>query len=421
MQPSVSPKSLVLVVDDLSDSRLLMRCSLVAGGYEVVEASGGAEALRLLGTMHPDVMLVDVCMPIMGGLELCRAVKAKRETRQLPLILVSAAVDREAVARGFAAGAVDFLAKPFRGEELCARVAVHAELNRARRDLEDSHARLAALNHEKDLMFGMAAHDLRGPITVIMGFAENALAHMPEGTARPERTALEVILRESEQMNHFLGTILDLNALERGGHQLRLRDTDLGAAAEAATKRAEPAAARKSIVLRAVVAGGGMRVRADASGLRRILDNLISNAVKFTPAGGRVMVRVVEAEGEAQCLVCDTGPGLTAEDREQAFSKFATLSAKPTAGEKSTGLGLAICRALAEGMGGRTWCGNNPEGGAYFGVSIPAGGAGVAQVEAPALAVGQTLAVGQAVAAGQADSGLSVSPFPHLLGKQAGG
>lgn len=321
MQTASTEKPLVLVVDDSPDSRLLLRWTLTTSGYEVMEAANGAEALGLLRSARPDVVLLDVCMPDMNGYEVCRAIKADAATRQLPLILVSAVADKHAIADGFAVGAVDYLAKPFRGEELCARVAVHVELGRARRELEESHARLAALNHEKNLMFGMAAHDLRGPIAVIMGFAENALAQLPESGPRPERHALEVILRETGQMEHFLGTLLDLNALESGGQQLKLRRTQLGAVAQEAVQRAEPAAARKSIALHLSTADA-TTVQADGHGLRRILDNLISNAVKFTPAGGRVWVRVVETEQEVQCLIADTGPGLTSEDRERAFTRL---------------------------------------------------------------------------------------------------
>lgn len=404
MHTPVPVKTVVLVVDDLVDSRFLMRCSLLANGYEVVEAASGREALALVPVVNPDVVVLDVCMPGMSGFEVCRAIRTQPETCKLPLILVSAAADRSAIALGFAAGAVDFLSKPFRAEELCARVAVHAELNRARRELEESHARLAELNREKDLMFGMAAHDLRGPIAVIMGFAENALEQMRGAESRPERQALEVIHRESEHMENFLGTLLDLNALERGGQRLKLRETDIQSAARSAVERAEPAASRKSLTLRLVVAEGPYVVRADVSGVRRILDNLISNALKFTPSGGRVTVRVSEHEREVQCVVVDSGPGLTSEDMERVFTRFARLSARPTAGEKSTGLGLAICRALAEGMGGRTWCGNNPEGGAFFGFAIP-----VPPSDAPEASASPFVGLGVDGA------GYSVSPFPHLL------
>jgi signal transduction histidine kinase len=394
----------VLVVDDARDSRFLIRCALVAAGFQVVEASDGQEALELLSRVRFDVVLLDVCMPGMTGYEVCRELKANEATRKLPVILMSAVADRHAIAQGFAVGGVDYLAKPFRGEELCARVAVHAELNRARRELEESHARLASLNREKDQMFGMAAHDLRGPISVIMGFAEHAMKLLDEGDTRPNRHALEVIRHEAEQMNHFLATLLDLNDLERGGVALRLRDQDLVTSCRQAVGRAGPQATGKNIGLWLACAEDALVVRADRSGLRRLLDNLISNAVKFTPAGGRVTIRVQRNDNEAQCVVADTGPGLTPEDMELAFTRFARLTAKPTAGEKSTGLGLAICRALTEGMGGRIWCGNNPEGGAFFAFSLP-----VSSTATPAVSV----AAGSQ--SGLLGDALSTSPFPHLL------
>lgn len=392
----------VLIVDDRSDSRFLIRHSLKTEKYEVMEASGGEEALRILESVHPDVILLDVCMPGMSGYEVCRVLKSRPATCKIPLILVSALSDRAALAQGFAAGAVDYLAKPVRPEELCARVAVHVELNRARRELEESHARLAALNQEKDMMFGMAAHDLRGPLAVITGFAESML-DQPAGT--DARQTLEAIAREARHMEDFLGTLLDLEALERGGTGLKARTINIGVEAKQAVERAGPLAARKDLTLRFEASGGPSRALADENAVRRILDNLVSNAVKFTPPGGRISVRVGEAVGEVQCLVLDSGPGLTPRDLERVFTRFARLSARPTGGEKSTGLGLAICRALAEGMGGRTWCGNNTEGGgAYFAFSLPA------------VAMGWSATPWGAAAAAKP---ASASPFPHLLAGHA--
>lgn len=349
-----------------------MRCALAGCGFDVVEAGSGPEALGLLETVRPDVILLDVCMPGMSGLEVCRTLREREATRRPPVILVSAAADRQSIAEGFAAGAVDYQTKPFRAEELCARVSVHAQLGRARRELEASHARMAQLSREKDMMLGMVAHDLRGPLAVIMGFAENALSYPPGEAEGLARHALEVVMRETTQMNHFIGSLLDLNAFERGLPDLLMSPVNLVSEARAAVERAQREAARKGTELRlATPARPEQTVQADRPGLRRILDNFISNALKFTPSGGRVSVRLALSGREAQCQIHDTGPGLTADDQARAFGRFARLSAKPTAGEKSTGLGLAICRALAEGMGGRVWCANNPEGGATFAFALP--------------------------------------------------
>jgi two-component system, sensor histidine kinase and response regulator len=398
MQCPAPGKFVVLVVDDSSDGRLLARTCLTLAGYEVVEAASGEEALALAEHSVPDVMLLDVCMPGMDGFQVCTALRSNVATRALPVLLVSAASDRVAISKGFSAGAVDFLAKPFRAEELCARVAVHAELGRARRELEASYSRLAALTHEKDMMFGMAAHDMRGPLTVISGFVEHALSSLHGTEAPAVRQALEVTQREVQQMGHFLGSLLDLNALERGAPGLKSRTIDLMVEARDAVERAARAAKNKRIELHLESAGGPLRVKADRLGLRRILDNFISNAVKFTPAGGHVRLRFARNHDEAECYICDDGPGLTERDLLRVFCRFARLSAKPTGGEKSTGLGLAICRALAEGMDGRVWCGNNPEGGAFFAFALPA--------------VAQEVRGGTNVPFGRLES---EPPFPHLL------
>lgn len=404
MERPAPGKFVVLVVDDASDGRLLARACLTLAGYEVIEAAGGAEALALAERSPPDVMLLDVCMPGMDGFAVCTALRSREATRGLPVLMVSADSDRVAISKGFAVGAVDFLAKPFRAEELCARVAVHAELGRARRELETSYARLAALTHEKDLMFGMAAHDLRGPLSVISGFVEHALASLGGVQEPVARQALEVTQREVQQMEHFLGSLLDLNALERGAPGLKSRPIDLLSEARAALERAARAATSKRIDLRIEHPGGPLRVQADHLGLRRILDNFISNAVKFTPEGGKVRLKFARNYDEGECYICDDGPGLTEQDLLRVFGRFARLSAKPTGGEKSTGLGLAICRALAEGMDGRVWCGNNAEGGAFFAFSLPA--------------VAVETRGGTNVPFGNLES---APPFPHLLAEPKAG
>ncbi len=366
------PKPTILVVDDSPDTRVIIKATLVAGGFEAMVAADGAEALRLLESLLPDVILLDVVMEGLNGFEVCQRLRAMSRTHAIPVILMSALSDRDVVANAFASGAVDFLAKPFRGEELCARVAVHAELNRARRELEESHARLAELNAEKDQMFGVAAHDLRGPLTAILGFADHALSAPGHPEAALERHALEVVSREARQMNHYLEQLLDLNALERGGVSMRPRVLDLREMVRAAVERHAPRALQKNISLRQEASDESrIHVRADSNFLRQVLDNYLSNALKFTPHGGTVRVRVAQRDGEAHVTVNDSGPGLSGEDMASAFKRFARLSARPTDGEKSTGLGLAICRALTGRMGGRVWCGNHPGGGACFGLALP--------------------------------------------------
>jgi len=375
-------KPLVLVVDDVPENRQIIKDTLCAGGFDVVIEASGSDALRLLESVLPDVVLLDAYMDELSGFDVCQRLRAAPRTHALPVILMSSLADRDVVAKAFAAGAVDFLAKPFRGEELCARVMVHAELNRARCELEESHARLAELNAEKDRMFGVAAHDLRGPLTAILGFAEHALISSEHPEAAIERHALEVVRREALQMNHYLEQLLDLNAFELGGVSMRPRLLDLPEMVRAAVERHVHGARLKDIALsHDAVAELHLHVRADPFFLRQILDNFLSNALKFTPLGGSVRVRVVERDGEAHVSFIDSGPGLSSEDQASVFKRFARLSALPTGGEKSTGLGLAICRALSTRMDGRVWCGNHPGGGACFGLALPTVPAALAAAE----------------------------------------
>ena len=372
--PKSSPgKYRVLVVDDRDDSRYLICACLRAGGFTVADLSEGKSVMDFVEREMPELIVLDVHMPEMDGFEVCRLLRSNPATCHVPVLLVTAAIDHQIVSTGFAAGAVDFVPKPFRPEELCARAKVHAELSRARRDLEQSHARLAELNREKDLMFRMVAHDLRGPISVIAGFSEHASRRETAKTDPVIRQAFEITMRETGQMDWILSGLQDLDGLERGAVRLVPRALDLAMEARRAVERASPAAEFKALDIRFINPMDRTVVRADESGVRRLLDNLISNALKFTQSGGCVRIRARHVGAEVECQVSDSGPGLSEEDMVRVFGRFARLSAQPTAGEKSTGLGLAICRALAESMGGRIWCGNNFEGGAYFTFALPVG------------------------------------------------
>jgi two-component system sensor histidine kinase/response regulator len=365
--------SLILVVDDVSKNLQVVGTLLRKENYRVVPATSGAQALERVRAELPDLILLDLMMPEMDGLEVCSKLKADPLTQRVPIIFLTASNEMEHLVKGFEAGAVDYITKPFNPPELLARVRTHLELKHARE-------RLREMNEEKNEFMGIAAHDLRNPLGAITGYAEmvrEELASLPsssgEAFARSIREATdctERIRQASQRMAEMVQNLLDANRIERGELKLKLAPTELIALAKGVIQNQRPRAIAKQQQLILRSAHEAISAVIDADVMVQILENLVSNAVKYSPPGKDIIVHLKLADGTVHLEVQDQGPGLSAEDQKKLFGKFARLSAKPTGGEHSTGLGLSIVKKMVEAMHGKVWCESEPGNGATFIVSL---------------------------------------------------
>ena len=368
-------KSRILVVDDISKNLQVVGTMLRNEGYHVMPATSGVQALERAHAQPPDLILLDLMMPEMDGLEVCSRLKAEPLTRQIPIIFLTASNEMEHLMKGFEAGAVDYITKPFNAPELLARVRTHLELKHARE-------RLREMNEEKNEFMGIAAHDLRNPLGAITGYAEiileEAASLQPSPAEQFDRARKEMtecasrINATSRRMAEMVQNLLDANRIERGEMQLNLAPTDLGPALNSVVETQRPHATAKQQTIHLEVPATPTMALVDASVTVQVLENLVSNAVKYSPPGKNIFVRLLHSAESVRCEVLDEGPGLSAEDQKKLFGKFARLSAKPTGGEHSTGLGLSIVKKMVEAMNGKVWCESEPGKGATFIVELPA-------------------------------------------------
>lgn len=241
-----------------------------------------------------------------------------------------------------------------------------AERTRLQAEVERAHAELTHLMEEKTELMNMAAHDLRSPLTGIT-LSLDYLRAVPGDYATLERVAAA-----TRQMRRLIDDLLDVQALEEGKRKFKREPVDVVAVVQEVIAAQEADAGRKKIRLAITeVAAGLPRAEADAGALRQVFDNLISNALKFSPPGRAVAITLRTWEVYVRVEIDDEGPGVPPDERERIFLKYARGSAHPTAGEKSTGLGLSIVRQLMTAMNGRVWCENRAAGGAFFVVVIP--------------------------------------------------
>jgi len=232
-------------------------------------------------------------------------------------------------------------------------------------------AALQRINEEKNEILGMAAHDLRNPLGAIQAYSE-LLQDTEAALSTKERgEIIERIGLLSTSMLHLVSDLLDISAIEAGKLKLDLQETDLVPLVQANVAVNSLLARRKRVALVFHNRGPGSVARVDRTKMEQVLDNLITNAIKFSPAGAQVTIRLYQDDGAAVIAVCDEGLGIPAQEREKLFRPFYRAGPQGSGGEPGTGLGLAIVRRIVEAHGGRVWMESEINKGSTFYVSLP--------------------------------------------------
>lgn len=356
----------VLVVDDEYRNRELLRAALEPFNYEVVIAAGGEEALALVASSRPDVVLLDVAMPGMDGLEVCRRIRADAHGAGLPVIMVTAHVERDERLAGIAAGANDYLTKPVDLEDLTLRVRNAVAVKRLADAVAENLAKLQELERLRDALTHMVVHDLRSPLAAIM-LSLDSLAMAPRETDRVKLLGMaQTSLRTMESM---ITGLLDVSRLEAGELVPQREECDAVTVAGQVVEVCRAGHPDRQIAIEAT--GEPPVIKADRELLRRILTNLVGNALKFTRAGGMVTVTLSREGDGLRVGVADDGPGIEAKDHAKIFEKFGQVQG-PHA-RMGTGLGLTFCRLAVEAHGGRIGVTSAIGQGSTFWFVLPAG------------------------------------------------
>ncbi|TAE28770.1 MAG: hybrid sensor histidine kinase/response regulator [Candidatus Kapaibacterium sp.] len=371
-------ETVILIADDLQDNLNIVKAVLGYKGYQVDTAKNGKQVLEQLEKRVPDLILLDIQMPEMNGIEACRILKADARFAAIPVIFLTAKADSYDIVDGFKTGAVDYITKPFNTMELLARVQTHLDLKKSRdllseknRYLEVMSTGLSRLNHEKNDFMDIAAHDLKNPLTTIKGLAD-FLRQNNDIPPESVKAILENIIKSSERMFAIVRNLLDVNAIESGNFHFTPSQVDMEEIVRDLMQQYEYQASQKKIRFAFTLEGGSALVSANTDSMTQILDNVLSNALKYSPHDAEVRITLTKQNGTVRCAIQDEGQGLSDADKEKLFGKFAQLSAQPTGGEQSTGLGLFIVKKLVEAMNGKVWCESVHGKGATFFLEFPA-------------------------------------------------
>jgi signal transduction histidine kinase len=367
-------KPRILVIDDNADNRALARAALEDEGYEAILAASGEEGIRAFQSDRPDCVLLDIRMPGMDGLEVCTRIRALPGGADMPVIFLTALRDVDTFDRALRAGGDDFLTKPVRPTELAIRVQSALKLRQLSAELRTHydlvrHQRddLMRLQLQKERLTAFVVHDLKNPVNS-MDLHAQLLLRDPELSGRA-RDSVQAIRMEARSLLRLVLNLLDISKSEEG--QLAPRRTAVDLDALVADLLEAHQLEAKNADLRLERAIEARSVTADPDLVRRVIENLLDNAMRHAPAGTAVRITSARRNGSVELRVADRGAGIAPEMREKIFERYVRVdSGERVVTRTGRGLGLTFCRLCAEAHGGHIWVEDGGPG-AVFCLSLP--------------------------------------------------
>lgn len=344
----------ILVVDDMPTNLQLLSGMLGDHGYHARLAPNGKLALLNAQAFPPDLILLDVKMPGMNGYEVCERLKADPRTRDVPVIFLSALDQTEDKVKAFTVGGVDYVTKPFQVAEVLARVETHLALHRLQSQLRAANAELEASNADLDAFAHTVAHDLKSPLTAVIGYGELLQSMSDQLSPQEAAHSLERLVDISYKMRDIIEALLLLAGVRQAG-QVARDPVNMGVVVDDVLARLAPDVEAAGAEI--VKPESWPVVRSYAPWIKEIWANYVSNALKYGGDAERgvtphVVLGVDDAEDQAgyRFFVRDNGLGLTPEEQAQVFGPFTRFHQDQAQGH---GLGLSIVQRIAEKLGGR--------------------------------------------------------------------
>jgi len=368
--------SRVLHIEDDPRNRLLVRKLLAAEGHEVIDATDGLEGVRCALTLRPDMVLVDLNIPGLDGYEVTLRLRSEPSLSGVPIVAITAEGDRDT---SFAVGCDGFIQKPIdarsfasivrrflsghrepytssadaTGERLrlqSHRIVAHLEQKVA--ELSSTNERLREVERLRTEFYRNISHELATPMTPIVGYLRMLLDEELGPLNKPQAKAMRAMDDCVRRLRSTLDNLIDVTGLETGKMRFFHREYDfLDTARRALAAYADPFAERQLTLLEEMPRGP-LPAYGDSDRLARAMSQLLDNACKFTPPGGIVGVRVRVLEAHYEVLVADSGSGVPPERAERVFDPFYQVDGSPTRAHGGVGVGLAIARRVARGLGG---------------------------------------------------------------------
>jgi two-component system sensor histidine kinase/response regulator len=341
----------ILIVDDNKKNLQVLGNILHEEHYKVAVSMNGPTAIKLAHHLRPDIIILDIMMPEMNGFEVCTLLKKEDDTKDIPVIFLTAKVESEDVVEGFNLGGVDYITKPFKKKELLVRLKNHLDLQASKRKIQNQAKELAEINGFKDKLFSIIGHDLRSPLSSLKLTLDLIISGLINYKDDDFIDTIENLSKSTDEAFVLLENLLGWAKSQSGIIDVVPETLDLKELSESVQRLLKLNLKNKSINF-IISIDENHKVFADNQMIKTVLRNLISNAIKFTPNEGTISVSS-EIEGDKiKVLVNDSGVGIPAENLSKLFNANTPVKTYGTNNEAGSGLGLILCKDFVERNGG---------------------------------------------------------------------
>jgi len=361
---------LLLIVDDNKNNLQVLGSALHTEGYRLALAKSGKEALAQAQKIEPDIILLDIMMPEMDGYETCRLLKENEKTKNIPVIFLTAKTETEDIVKGFRAGGVDYITKPFKKEELLVRLKNHLDLRMATKKIARQAQKLKELNNTKDQMFSIISHDLRSPLAGLKNMLD-LLTDKETPTDQDFReSAINIMKTTTDSTVNLLENLLFWARSQRGELEIEIDTLDLHQITEENIQLNYNTIEQKKLTITNKIEEYEL-VKGDLNLTKTIVRNLLNNAIKFTPEMGSITFEVSVSERDTYLSISDTGVGISEANLQRLFKDDEHVTTYGTNNEKGSGLGLKLCKWFAEKQQGSLSVNSTENKGTTFTLKIP--------------------------------------------------
>ncbi|NTV18029.1 MAG: hybrid sensor histidine kinase/response regulator [Bacteroidales bacterium] len=362
----------VLIVDDVDANVLLLKLLLTKAGYKTLTAYNGKDALEIIKKNSPDLVLLDIMMPVMDGHEVAAQLREMPERRDMPIIFLSALNSPDDIVKGFKFGAADYVSKPFNKDELLIRVNHQLSLVSAKRIISRQNDELQRTIIGRDKLYSVIAHDLRSPIGSIRMVMNALVLNIPKETLDEDMYELLIMgNRLTEESFVLLDNLLKWTKSQTGRLNTVFQDNvEILPLIRGEVELSEVVAELKNIRIK-LNGDTNAKVRIDQDMIKTVLRNLVSNAIKFSNPASEVNVNITEDEGQILISVMDSGEGISQENQDKLFKADSHFTSFGTDNEEGSGLGLLLCKEFVTRNGGKIWFESKEGEGSTFYFNIP--------------------------------------------------
>ena len=354
-------KPVILVVDDQPQNIELLEAYLAPQGYEIINATSGDEALLKLSGNKIDLILLDIMMPKMSGLAVLEKVRADEKTKAIPVVMVTALKETEDKIKALEAGCDDFISKPFDRGELLARIKSLLRIKFLHDEAEET-------NKRKLDFVANVSHEFKNPLGIINEAIALAIDGLFGKVSAEQIKALKVAKGNIERLIRLTTNLLDISAMESGAVELKREKVEAGLLIDEIVANNNMEISKKQLTVKKTIPKDIGLLWADKDKVTQVIVNILSNAIKYTPSGGNIAIKLSGTDNEMRFEISDTGAGIAKEDIDKLFNKFERIFAEK---QEGTGLGLSIARDIVELHNGKIWVESEIGSGSKFIFTLP--------------------------------------------------